>query len=129
MDISRNRTDTNPNLQNQQVTIATDYNTKITESDHYIQDFGNDDFKVRMTGAAIRFGAPTQHPVIKSIAGKKAEIISDESTYETRVHDSNANCPIHISKWDLVYRILGSPTDRDIPSSNDSDGSPGEYPA
>ena len=106
--------------------VSRQFDTASRESDHLIQDFGNDKHMGVIRGYAIRIGRPTEPPRVTSIGGRSVSLQQDKSKISNVVLSSNDLCPVHITKWNLKYEILGYP-DGNIETEIESTGGSEEF--
>lgn len=90
--------------------VDNQYNKSVSLDDYNVQDFGNDQHKIRMKGFAIRMGRPTTPPEIKSVGGKQVMMLDDKSKITNNPISSFGGCPAYITTWDIIYEILGHPS-------------------
>lgn len=90
--------------------VSRQFDTTSSESDHLIQDFGNDKHMGVLRGYAIRIGRPTEPPRVTSIGGQSVLLQRDKSKISNVVVSANNLCSVHITKWTLKYEILGFPS-------------------
>jgi hypothetical protein len=113
-EIETRSTSPNSTSDKTQFYIPRTFHRNLKSDDYHHQDFGNDKFTATLRGYAIRIGYPTTPPEIVSVGNQPVRISDEETMISDQQLTSGYQDSIHLTMWNIVYEILGSPyTDLD----------------